>query len=915
MVNVKEMLKKKLVLFFAIALLTASFGISVQAQDANTTIIEVPEIIYPSFGVDFKLFKSQTAVLENYKISLLKIYNNSPVDCAPSTGVSCIIQNYAVLEVSKKSNGDYVSQQVYVKPYSKQSVFGISIKTGNINSEYAVLTVFKEVEQPPMISASLGEEFKLQEQQQANIQKNSQTVVKLVLERIETIQTVNSKCKGCSNTYAVMTASIANGGLYSFKVALAISGIPASGAYGIEGYNVYFLESDETSGKFVVKEAVPEEPKDIYVSLDEYFTLAEKQKAIFKEGEFAVTLASVESTVTCLSLDCPPSQAIVKIGIEPLNGMLGTSLVELKEGETAERNGYLIKVLGISLEGKQAKFTITKKEQPAEKTAYLNEKFKLLIGETASVFSGKCPEGLKCQTAPVMKVKLLEIAQYKCAETETTSTTAVKCVGSKPFARVQLSYESGNVGTATEAIIQEGESTLFNDYEVAFLDASLESPASGVFIVRKPESPNYKKVKLDEQFNISTNELALIVGEDVFVKLNGVNYSCTDSSSKGCYTAKVSVWKNYGNSIKTEPTMSYVLSEGESLSIYGLKISLLRINSNMEEAQPNPQPSAIFIATKETEPGVINVHVNEPFKLAVEQAARVLEANLRIDVLSIKQDLSTCPACPAGTLCKMCNPPFSVEFSVSNYAFEKSEIGKAVAPSIVQETVVSAETSTSISSGGGGGSTAPVELPPMPWKTFTLQAGESVEVGDFEIRVLSITYERAEFEVLKKSAGVHFTYILEKGWNLFSMPGVMDTEKNTCDSSSFRLFEYNPESKSFDKVTEPVLGKAYWLYNSGKTCVAKATVREATPLSKLPRLSKGWNFTAIVLDMQGSKITELGDCKISKAFVWNAASKKWEKALTRTINVGDLGKAFAVYAESACSLSAGSETEQPPMPE
>ncbi|HIH32985.1 MAG TPA: hypothetical protein HA227_01905, partial [Candidatus Diapherotrites archaeon] len=53
---------------------------------------------------------------------------------------------------------------------------------------------------------------------------------------------------------------------------------------------------------------------------------------------------------------------------------------------------------------------------------------------------------------------------------------------------------------------------------------------------------------------------------------------------------------------------------------------------------------------------------------------------------------------------------------------------------------------------------------------------------------------------------------------------------------------------------------------------------------------------------------------LKSAFEWNAASKKWEKALTRALNNRDLGKALAVNALEACSLS-GESTELPPMPE
>ncbi|MDO8647445.1 MAG: Kazal-type serine protease inhibitor family protein [Candidatus Diapherotrites archaeon] len=873
----------------------------------------IPEVIYPSFGVDFKLFQTQTAVLENYKIALAKILVPIEVQCVDGVCPEIASQVQIILEVSKKSDNGYVSEKAYLGEYSEAGLLGIKIQSRGINSVsgYAVLTVFKENIMPEPIKAALGEEFKLLQLQQANIQDNGSTAMKLVLERIDNLHIVCIKAP-CPNYSAVMTASIANDGMYSFKVLNGSS-------YFLGNYVVNFTSTDGTSGKFVVKKISDTNttPADIYVNVDEYFKLVESQTAIFKTGEFSVTLAGVENTATCSAIGCPPSQSVVKIGINSLNGLLGSSLVTLKQGESAERNGFSITVVGIDFSGKTAKFVISKiQENPVEKTVYLNEKFKLAEKESARVLSGnqRCPQGATCIASAmpareIMKIKLLSISQYKCAETS-TSGVSVKCIGSKPFARVVLGYEDGNIGTATETTISEGGSIWFNGFEVNLLDVSLQAPNSGVFIVRQPSIPEYIKASLDEKFELnllsSGANTALIAGEGIFVKLEGLSNECVQARADAGNPryAKVSVWKESDNA-----SQGFGINVGESLSIYGLKLSLLGTTCG----------SAIFIAAKDSNPEVINVHVGEPFKLQKDKAARVLEANLRIDVLNL---INVCASCAStsdsnavascvGGLCYS-----SVQFSVSNYAFEQSKIGTTVSTTVINSTTVStteSNSTSSASSSGGGSGSAFIEIPPMPWKTFTLSAGESTEVGDFEIRVLNVSSESAEFEVLKKSTGQSFNYVIKAGWNLFSVPGKIDSGSNNCESGNFKLFEYDSAAKKFNSVSEPSPGKAYWLFNSGKSCEAKATIRDAVALSGLPSLNAGWNFVAIVPEMLGSKISGLGNCKFKSAFSWNASSKIWQNALNKKLASEDLGSAIVVFSEGACSLAGAVET-QPPMP-
>jgi hypothetical protein len=292
--------------------------------------------------------------------------------------------------------------------------------------------------------------------------------------------------------------------------------------------------------------------------------------------------------------------------------------------------------------------------------------------------------------------------------------------------------------------------------------------------------------------------------------------------------------------------------------------------------------------------------------LQERQAARVLEANMRIDLLGI---VSFTPPCPQG---QECPAQQRVEISVSNYLFSKELTGKAVEQKEYIETIVEETKTTKVASEITPISAVP--LPPMPFEIYTLAAGESVTVNDFVIKVLGIGYNSAEFIVTKKGSGEKVKIELYNGWNLFSIPGRLEMlETSECESSNFKIFEYIEEEKRFVPVTTGKEGQAYWLYNPGKTCTAKGILREAVPMEKLDSIIVGWNFVAITADMIGSKVREIAKaCEPKAAYFYNANSRKWENALDRDLSASDLGKAFAIYAAKTCKL--GGTTTSPPMP-
>jgi len=130
-----------------------------------------------------------------------------------------------------------------------------------------------------------------------------------------------------------------------------------------------------------------------------------------------------------------------------------------------------------------------------------------------------------------------------------------------------------------------------------------------------------------------------------------------------------------------------------------------------------------LIIVKKDISDIINVHVREPFKLQENQAARVLEANMRIDLLNI-----LIPKCETEVSEEKCiGAPSKVEISVSNYLFSMEQTGKEVPETDYLETVVE-EPATEVVSGssGAGSGSGSIQVPPLPFEIYVLAEGESI---------------------------------------------------------------------------------------------------------------------------------------------------------------------------------------------
>ncbi len=639
--------------------------------------------------------------------------------------------------------------------------------------------------------------------------------------------------------------------------------------------------------------------------------------------------------------------------------------VYVVEGQSVERFGYKFTVHGIASDNESLKMVVDKATiiiDPEAKDVKVDSKFDLKIRQTANVHD----EG-----TIVFKMKLNDIVHTKCGSAETESgvvytaadnkytgtikevrsisvdvaTTEIapteasgssgggsgttysysyteenisKCIGGS-YARVTITSkeycdktnDSEDCGvTGTSFTIKEGEKQVFGNYVVRLLSLGAKE---AVFIVEKHTMPpEYKKVKLDEKFRLERAQVALVVNENVSLRLNEIAVACYDDSeteSGGCdYKLLVSVWKmyetNYSYDSDSVELAEYSMRVGEELNLYGLKIKALDASDNF----------AAFVVTKKNNQGVINVHVGERFKLTEEQAARVLEANMRIDVLGITslaycekidcdQTFSNCVAA--------CEEVLEVEFSVSNYLFEQAETGKNIKTEAIEGVIVG----SAVDSGDAEKTDTVINIPPMPFKTFSLQAGEEVQVGDYTIKVVDLTPELAVFIVEEESSGIEFEYKIKTGWNLFGYPGELDSiGVNNCDASSFVLFHYN--GTTFEKISEPKIGHAYWLYNRGNACNAKVSIKREAPLHTAGVLRVGWNFIPVTPAM-GTNISDLVEksgCTLKAAYRYDAANKNWD-ILLNSSNLQDyLGEGIALYSSNACVLGGASTEPDIPMP-
>jgi hypothetical protein len=823
-------------------------------------------------------------------------------------------------------------------------------KPNNVSQSTKFLVTEEGFEE--IVFANLNKNFSFAEGQQANVQENKETIMKIKFNSVISLlcqaneKNENAETKpsiACGGSYAQFSISTANSGQYEIRLSEGQS--TTVGEYKITLGNLYY--KDKWVATLLVQKG---SETTVYAKLDEQFWLNKNQTAVIENTPVKLTLIEIYGT-SCIedtTNGCKPGKttAVLKSNSPPYK-------LSISEGETQTVGDYSVKfnyAKELLAEGKfkSGNFTVSKQAGEQTKIVNLNQKFELLLEQTAQVKETGMIIKLLGIAMPIQPTASSAgrvsstgniTATASTARALNTGITIVQSVSSsgkveevnapikidsRQAARLLISMpsicpavinctkeekelgkcQSSCHSNATEIWLRQGESRTIFGYRIHALQIDSDRI---VLIVKNDIEENYVKAWLGQEFSLQPKQTALVVDASLFLQLNNIVFAkCLESESPasekciGAQFAKITVWREkYGlEDEKASIEREIKISQGETIELYGYKISL-------EKLSPE---TAVFVVSQEQNPNEINVHLNDPFKLAENMSANVLEANIRIEVLGLSEE--------------------TVKFSVSNYLYSKEYAGKKVSSTAIEKAITkktgNAEETTANTAAKEKKNVILLEettaetsittetMPPMPFEVYSLQAGQSIEKNDYTITVLEVNSNAAVFVVKEKGLDKQIVIQINNGWNLFSLPGEMNSGNSDCDSSNFKIFEYNKALNKFEIVSSPKIGKAYWIYNAGKTCTAKGNIGKAATFEDLETIGTGWNFIGIIQGMVGKTINEAGNCRFTRAFTFNSASQKWEKALDKKISENNLGEAMAVFSETTCSWADVSET--PPMP-
>ena len=690
-------------------------------------------------GEEFSLNVGEKAYLESENIEIqLASVNYSIMKCG--YGEKCPDTNpEAQISVTQGSIGT----SMMLGAGGTANVFGVEIKNTAISADnWASFVITKETT-PEEVKARLGEHITLEEKQTARVfSESGEDLMKVTVDDIVVygdIVCIKAPCEAAE--YAQLTVSIASGSVHVIRIKL-------SGYEYVENYKITLsglwttVEGRHFSGIMVER---AEKPDLITVNLNSEFDLQMQQTAIVKETELRIRLegTDAESGTAAFSV----SQGDGK-----------TDYIKFRTGETENVFSHEIMLANVGKES--ASLIVRKGRERKEVAAYLNDKFSLFVNQTANVYAGQIMEGRMLNIA--MNITLQGFEKILCEATEAKegkSKEIVRC-DSRPVARimVQLVPSCPKNAMCVQALpqyisLREGEERALGSYFIRLLDIGSEN---AVFIVKKGSAEDITNVHLNEQFDLKVEQTAYVVEEGLYIGLQSLpEVRCKKAPCQGA--AQISVWKyetiaqpaSDAKSITAAqpPVAIYTITEGETLNLYGLEIKLVKASGD----------AAAFLVTKSSE-AVINVHTNEPFKLSGQQAANVLEANLRIDILQIDSSNS------------------QVEFSISNYLLSASEIGRRIEPETYKTTITKTQAASTAVAVTGAAVMQVIPMPPMPFETYRLGAGESVDVGEFTIKLLAVGGSSAEFIVTEKNTDLRIKLEIYKGWNLISLPGEIDGE-------------------------------------------------------------------------------------------------------------------------------------------
>jgi hypothetical protein len=201
------------------------------------------------------------------------------------------------------------------------------------------------------------------------------------------------------------------------------------------------------------------------------------------------------------------------------------------------------------------------------------------------------------------------------------------------------------------------------------------------------------------------------------------------------------------------------------------------------------------------------------------------------------------------------------------------------------------------------GTTITLTATPSTGSTFAGWSGACTGTSTCTTTVNNNVSVVAVFNLIESNNPIiKYSYTLEPKWNLYSLPGIINIDSSNCNNSKLVYAEYDKTAKKFVRITEPQPGKTYWVYNKGEKCTTTTTILNPTKIEQLPNLTQGWNFVAVIPDLNNKKANQLGNCMIKATMQYNPTTKTWTDITNNTINNTLLGTAIAIYTNNDCKI-------------
>ncbi len=402
---------------------------------------------------------------------------------------------------------------------------------------------------------------------------------------------------------------------------------------------------------------------------------------------------------------------------------------------------------------------------------------------------------------------------------------------------------------------------------------------------------------------------------------------------------------------EVSPEEAVALSEGETISAFGAKISLLEVDMERQEA--------VFMVSTEAlgdyvdvriEPNRQSVRSGEVAKYEItvrdkhnyyEKTTKKRYYTYKLAVLNLpfSLDYERAIRVPSGgrsTIVLLVDTSMPMEASTYTEAVsEKSEVVEVNATPVPEtDTTTSGESADSSNSGE---EPLIVEVSPEAQKKKVKVAPSVVASGSaYRFRVLVVGEDGSEdssyatLNLLYQVPPVYETVELglKSGWNLIALPGDGKLEKGTCSSiDKLYAFVYIAEAGKYmtlkqaedymgpERLMEYLKHHSFWVY-SFRECSMRFKLRKETSFNDL-ELSRGWNFLPITGDMEGGSLEEVGpECDFESAYYWDPEAQRWrEWGVDEGFTEEMIYRGIVVKVSDSCEFGWGSVLLPPPLPE